>query len=116
MNQNFDFSSEGYQHRFDDCDFSLNQEASEFFAPALESSVSEEAKINLSYIAGYVTKNVDFIDEETHEETFEQRRTEGSRKYNLSGVYFLFYCFRQDQDLRPQKIFDGSVPRYVRSL
>ena len=56
-------------HRCDDCDFSLNQEASEIFdqLPTLESSVSEEVKINLIYIAGYVTKNVNFTDEDTHE-------------------------------------------------
>ena len=58
LNQDFDFSSEGNQHRCDDCDFCLNQEAFEIFdqLPALEISVSEEAKINLIYIAGYVTK------------------------------------------------------------
>ena len=70
LNEHFDFSNEGYQHCCEDCDFSLNKEASEVLdqLSALGSSVSERVNIDKGlYSSIYVTKNIDFTEKDTHE-------------------------------------------------
>ena len=52
-------------HRCDACDFQLDEEGVEVFdnLPELEDSINLDTKMNLVYIAGYVTRNDDALSE-----------------------------------------------------
>ena len=69
FNQKLDLSPIEHAHACNDCNFSLDEEASEVFdeLPNMESSVDDDVKSNLVHIAGYVVRKVDSTDEDTHD-------------------------------------------------
>ena len=68
LNHEMADSSVVRSHQCDDCSFDLNSMESEVFdeLPSLEASVNRETKINLVYIAGYVSRKNSSDDDDTY--------------------------------------------------